>query len=65
MADSINGPYNPGPTLNAQVGITLKSMISDMKYKPIESYTSRIIVSAREKTPQEIEIEEIATKYNL
>jgi hypothetical protein len=65
MADSINGPYNPGPTLNAHVGITLKSMISDMKYKPVESYTPRIVVSAREKTPEEIEIEEVAIKYNL
>jgi hypothetical protein len=66
MANSIkDSNYNPEPSVKAEVGAHLRSMILDMAFKPADSYVPRITVSSREKTPEEIEIEEVAKKYGF
>lgn len=45
----------------------IKSIIGELKFKPAEDrqYVPKISIVQRQRTPEEIEIEKIAEKYNL
>ena len=57
----------PNYTVKAQMNAEIKSMADTIKFRPEEclDYSPRITVSCRPKTAQELEIEELAKKYNL